>query len=73
MSGAGSGEWLVRVVALLLVGMLGWYLWTAPWPFAATPERPLLFEKGVYLGREDPPLAPSTAEALRQRAQGQTF
>jgi hypothetical protein len=61
--------WVPRILALLVVVAGGWWLWQSDWHYA--PERPLLYEKGTYLGPM--PDARSTDEdELRQRALRQT-
>jgi hypothetical protein len=36
-------------------------------------DRPLLYDKGTYLGETDPPLPAQQVEELRARAQNQKF
>lgn len=36
-------------------------------------DRPLSYSKGIYQGAPDPGLPDTTLEALRQRANGQSF
>jgi hypothetical protein len=57
-----------------------WFLWTlALGALLLTgcredeQDRPLLYDKGTYLGKTEPPLDPQDVEQLRARAQHQKY
>ncbi len=64
---SGGAAILMRVV--LALALLLAVLW-AVWGFKDRPlaERPLLFEKGRYLGKPDQPVDPEIIERTRLRA-----
>lgn len=58
-----------RLVALAGVAFAGWWVWEHYRPTDL--GRPVLYQKGTYLGPTDQALAPASTEALIQRAAAQ--
>ena len=70
---AGAGEWVLRVVVLVLAGAAVWYGFTNM-PFGhAGEERPLLYRHDGYAGRPDQPLDADQVRQLQERARTQGY
>jgi hypothetical protein len=73
-SRAGAGEWILRLLALVLVAGGVWYAYThVSFGNAETEDQPILYDHDGYEGRPDRPLGGEQVDALEQRARSQGF
>jgi hypothetical protein len=71
---SGVGDWIVRIVILVVVGVAVWYGFTRlPYPAAETAGRPYLYEHKGYEGVPDNRLDSGKVQALEERARTQNY
>lgn len=67
------GEWIGRVVLLALVLAIGWFTVERMPSGFGTGTKPLIYDKGRYLGSPDTPVPADAAQTLGERVGEQAF
>lgn len=67
------GEWISRVVLLALVLAIGWFTIERMPSGLGTGPKPLIYDKGRYLGEPDRPVPGATVQTLDERVGEQAF